>query len=77
MEGDDMAKRKKSNLLEEFFEKHPLVRQRDLAELWGVSTGWISMLATGKREMPRWLPYALGARQTAEDLRERLWRGES
>jgi hypothetical protein len=72
-----MAKRKKSNLLEEFFEKHPLVRQRDLAELWGVSSAWISMLATGKREMPGWLPYALGTRQTTEDLRERLWRGES
>jgi hypothetical protein len=72
-----MAKRKKDNPLKEFFEKHPLVRQRDLADLWGVSSAWISMLATGKREVPGWLPYALGQRQTAEDLRERLWGGES
>jgi hypothetical protein len=70
-----MAKRKKDNPLKEFFEKHPLVRQRDLAELWGVSSAWISMLATGKREAPGWLPYALGARSTSDDLLARLWHG--
>lgn len=71
-----MAKRKKDNILKAFLEKYPCVKQRDLADLWMVSPAWISMLATGKRELPGWLPYALGARSTSDDLLARVWHGE-
>jgi plasmid maintenance system antidote protein VapI len=71
-----MEERKKQNELAEFFRRYPMVRQKELAKLLGVTPAWMSMLVTGRRPVPKIMIYAIGNRQILRDLKSQYW-GES
>jgi DNA-binding transcriptional regulator YdaS (Cro superfamily) len=68
-----MEERKKHNELADFFRRYPMVTQKELARLLGVTPSWVSMLVTGRRPVPKTLIYAIGNRQLLRDLKSQYW----
>jgi predicted transcriptional regulator len=77
VEDSEMEERKKYNELAEFFRRYPMIKQRELAKLLGVTPTWVSMLVTGRRPVPKILIYAINNRQLLRDLKAQHWEGAS
>jgi predicted transcriptional regulator len=68
-----MEERKKRNELAEFFRQYPMITQKELAKLLGVTPAWVSMLVHDRRPLPKALVYAIGNRQLIKDLKSQYW----
>jgi transcriptional regulator with XRE-family HTH domain len=58
-EGEKMEEQKNENDVALFLREHPEMKMQELADMMGVSKGWISMLANGRRNIPKWMPVVL------------------
>lgn len=66
-----MGTQRIENDISTFLDKNRHLTMQNLADLLGVSRGWISMLANGHRQIPQWMPLALRGLQQRPRLRKK------